>query len=59
MSNPEINIVDSILTVKASGTDLNINHDLELPQGKSIAQLLYDQENTESSESPENQEKKD
>jgi|LakMenEpi03Aug12_release.lakeMendotaPanAssembly.Ray.scaffolds.fasta_scaffold193077_4 hypothetical protein len=47
MTNPEINIVDSILTVKASGTDLNINHDLELPQGKSIAQLLYDQENTE------------
>jgi hypothetical protein len=53
MSNPEMNIVASILTVKASGTDLNINHDLELPQGKSIAQLIYDQENTETPEKEE------
>jgi len=53
MSNPEINLVASILTVKASGTDLNISHDLELPQGKSIAQLIYDQENTEITEKEE------
>lgn len=53
MTNPEMNIVASILTVKASGADLNINHDLELPQGKSIAQLIYDQENTEITEKEE------
>jgi len=56
MSNPEMNIVASILTVKASGTDLNINHDLKLPQGKSIAQLIYDQENTENTENTEKEE---
>lgn len=53
MTNPEFNIVDSILTVRASGTDLNIEQDLSLPQGKSIAQLLYDQENHQT-ESPTN-----
>jgi hypothetical protein len=52
MTNPEFNIVDSILTVKASGTDLNIDQDLSLPQGKSIAQLLYDQENHPAEEGP-------
>lgn len=52
MTNPEFNIVDSILTVKASGNDLNINQDLSLPQGKSIAQLLYDQENHHAEEGP-------
>lgn len=46
MNNPEITIVDSILEVKASGIDLNIQHDLSLSEGKSIAQLLYDQEKT-------------
>ena len=51
-----MNIVASILTVKASGTDLNINHDLKLPQGKSIAQLIYDQENTENTENTEKEE---
>ena len=45
MTNHQINIVDSILTVKASGTDLNVEYDLSLPTGKSIAQLLNEQEN--------------
>lgn len=43
MTNLPINLVESILTVKASGS--NVDHDLSLPDGKSIAQLLYDQEN--------------
>lgn len=41
-SEPELNIVNSILEVKASGTDVGIS-DLDLPQGKSIAELLNDQ----------------
>lgn len=44
MQNP-IN-VDSILETKASGT-LDITQDLNQPEGKSIAELLYDQENQE------------
>lgn len=47
MTNHQINIIDSILTVRASGTDLNVEHDLSLPTGKSIAQLLNDQENNQ------------
>ena len=43
MTNSEFNLVDSILVVKASGS-LDVSKDLELPQGKSIAQLIYDQE---------------
>lgn len=45
MNNNEINIVDSVLEVKASGID--ISQDLLLEEGKSIAQLLYDQEKPE------------
>lgn len=36
-------IIGSILTVKASGTDYEALKDLELPLGKSIAELLDDQ----------------
>lgn len=43
MTNSEYNLVDSVLVVKASGS-LDVSKDLELPQGKSIAQLIYDQE---------------
>lgn len=52
MTNPDFNIVDSILEIKASGVDLNIEQDLSLPEGKSIAQLLYDQENQEIPQDP-------
>lgn len=47
MNNNPINILDSILEVKASGVD--VTADLLLNEGKSIAQLLYDQENPENS----------
>jgi hypothetical protein len=43
MTDNEINIVNSILEVKASGSDSALN-DLNLPEGKSIAELLDDQE---------------
>ena len=46
MNNFDLNIVDSILEIKASG-NMNIESDLTLPEGKSIAQLIYDQETIE------------
>lgn len=42
MTDNEINIVNSILEVKSSGNDIGLN-DLNLPEGKSIAELLDDQ----------------
>ena len=39
----EFNLANSILTVKASGIDEALA-DIHLPEGKSIAQLLYDQQ---------------
>lgn len=45
MTNSQINLIDSVLVVKASGNLAEeINNDLNLPEGKSIAQLIYDQE---------------
>jgi hypothetical protein len=47
MSKPHLdyNLVDSILTVKASGqVEDHVIMDLLLPQGKSIAQLIDDQQ---------------
>jgi hypothetical protein len=41
-----IDLINSILEVKSSGS-LNIEHDLNLPEGKSIAELLNDQETNE------------
>ena len=54
MNNPPVNIVDSILNVKASGNAANAHDDLLLPEGKSIAQLLYEEENKDKQESQEN-----
>jgi hypothetical protein len=42
MTNIELNLANSELVVKASGS-FDCSKDLELPQGKSIAELLYDQ----------------
>ena len=44
MHNQNINFIDSILTTKASGLDSQVEQDLLLPQGKSIAELLNDKE---------------
>ena len=46
MKNDNINFVQSTLAVKASGLDDQIAQDLLLPDGKSIAELLNDQEKT-------------
>jgi len=43
MNSQPVTNVDSILVTKASG-NLNILSDLTKPDGKSIAELLYDQE---------------
>lgn len=41
-------MVDSILSIKASGIDNDtILNDLNLPEGKSIAQLIYEQKKQE------------
>lgn len=45
MAIPEdLNIIGSVLTVNSSGIDNIVAADLLLPPGKSIAELLYDQE---------------
>jgi len=43
MCNDDFNLIDSVLTVKASGSISDISNDLDLPEGKSIAELLNDQ----------------
>ena len=51
MNNPEHQgfFANSVLNIKSSGVD--ISNDLQLPEGKSIAELLYDQqENTQKTE---------
>lgn len=49
-----INPIDSILTVKASGIDCSVDQDLSMPIGKSIAQLLYEEENPKEENSEKN-----
>lgn len=45
MSNENFKSIDSILTVKASAsTQDDVIDDLNLPEGKSIAELIDDQE---------------
>ena len=42
----QINIIQSTLSVKCSGNELqlSVEKDLQLPEGKTIAELIYDQE---------------
>jgi hypothetical protein len=35
--------IDSVLEIKSSGVNINIHKDLLLEQGKSIAELLYEE----------------
>jgi hypothetical protein len=53
MSIHDLNLANSTLTVKSSGSIEDFLNDLKLPQGKSIAELLHD--NTD----PNDTEKKD
>lgn len=53
MINPDdLNIIGSVLTVKSSGVDAAVASDLLLPTGKTIAELLYDQEKNDESATP-------
>lgn len=45
MNISEFNLANSSLEVKASGCTIDVSHDLELPDGKSIAQLIDEQIN--------------
>lgn len=49
MNIDDLNIINSTLEVKASGS-LDVSQDLALPEGKSIAELLYDSESNEKKE---------
>lgn len=49
MTEPEFHIVSSILEVKSSGTD-TASQDVLLPDGKSIAELLNDQEKNQNNQ---------
>lgn len=52
MSNENFKPVDSILTVKASAsTQSDVIDDLNLPPGKSIAELIDDQEKNDQKQS--------
>jgi hypothetical protein len=52
MTKVDLNLINSVLNIKASGSiDQDALDDLNLPEGKSIAQLLYEKETKE--ESPE------
>jgi hypothetical protein len=42
MSIHDLNLANSTLTVKSSGSIEDFLNDLKLPQGKSIAELLHD-----------------
>lgn len=43
MSNIDFDIVGSVLTVVSASGVINVQKDLEMPQGKSIAELLNGQ----------------
>jgi len=46
MKKEEINLVDSVLFIRASGCDVSDNaiaSELDLPEGKAIAELLNEQ----------------
>ena len=55
MTNLDLNMVNSVLSVKASGNDDAVLNDLNLPQGKSIAQLIYEQKNKEETDTIQNE----
>jgi hypothetical protein len=52
----DFNLANSALEVKASGC-VDVSRDLNLPEGKSIAELLYDSENNEATQKKNNNQK--
>lgn len=53
MSIQDFNLANSALEVKASGC-VDVSRDLQMPEGKSIAELLYDSENNEATQKKNN-----
>jgi hypothetical protein len=47
--SPNYSFANSTLDIKASG-NVDISQDLNMPEGKSIAELLYDKKENESTE---------
>lgn len=47
MNISEFNLANSSLEVKPSGCTIDISNDLQLPDGKSIAQLINENNNEE------------
>jgi hypothetical protein len=45
MSIKDFNLANSSLDVKASGSIMDVSKDLNLPEGKSIAELLSEYQN--------------
>jgi hypothetical protein len=45
MSIQDFNLANSSLDVKASGSIMDVSKDLNLPEGKSIAELLSEYQN--------------
>lgn len=43
MINENLNMVNSVLSVRASGLQRSVASDLQQPQGKSISELLNEQ----------------
>jgi hypothetical protein len=53
MNIHDFNLANSTLEVKASGC-VDVSRDLNLPEGKSIAELLYESKNEEQKEKTDN-----
>lgn len=58
MNNPEINITDSILEVKAVGSIRDVSADFECVQTKTIAELLNAEQQEEEEEDNNKDQKK-
>jgi hypothetical protein len=53
MSMQDFNLANSALEVKASGC-VDVSRDLQMPEGKTIAELLYESEANEKTTKQEN-----
>lgn len=59
MNNPEINITDSILEVKAVGSIRDVSADFECVQTKTIAELLNAEQQEEEDNNKDQKEQKE
>lgn len=59
MNNPEINITDSVLEVKAVGSIRDVSADFECVQTKTIAELLNAEQQEEEDNNKDQKEQKE